>query len=127
MLPSFWPGDIVIIHQSSGDELRVGEVALYAREGIFVIHRVVGKEAGYLITRGDTVSVDDQPVPAAEVLGKVVAIERCWTHIAPGLTPSRAQKFFNFLLRRCKGAGWLARALFKVRSRINFPSKMDIL
>ena len=85
MVPSILPGDFVTIQRASPKEISRGEVVLFLRNGLLIIHRVMdqhiaagGERAGEprLITRGDRVLRNDPPVSSHELLGRVVSIER---------------------------------------------------
>jgi signal peptidase I len=85
MVPSILPGDLILIHQASLQEVSPGEVILFLQNKRLVIHRVVDRkvaalagspEEPCLITRGDRVRQDDPPVSSSELLGRVVSIER---------------------------------------------------
>src|SRR5436305_6849449 len=43
MLPTIWPGDTLVISRLDGGELLQGEIALFQREGRFIVHRVLSK------------------------------------------------------------------------------------
>jgi signal peptidase I len=85
MVPAILPGDLVTIHRASLQEISLGEVVLYLREGRLFVHRVVDLKVAahasepdepFLITRGDRLRHLDAPVSAIELLGRVVSIER---------------------------------------------------
>lgn len=85
MVPSILPGDLVSIRQASLYEISPGEVVLFLRKGRLFVHRVVDRSVAgtadssgefCLITRGDRLRHSDPPVSAAELLGRVVSIER---------------------------------------------------
>lgn len=85
MAPAMLPGDLVSIRRAGLDEISLGEVVLFAQNGRWFVHRVVGRNevsaAGNpkrpcLITRGDRLCHDDPPVSSSELLGRVVSIER---------------------------------------------------
>jgi signal peptidase I len=85
MVPSILPGDLVSIHRAGLDEISPGEVVLFFKKGRLFVHRVVDRKAetrsdgpgeARLITRGDRLRQDDPPVSSAELLGRVVLIER---------------------------------------------------
>ena len=102
MLPAIWPGDILEVHATAPDSVQRGEVVLFARDGRFYAHRVVGKtgtaEHPVFITRGDCHRRNDPPVAAYEILGRIPAIERRSRRLVPRLTPwGRA---LSWLLRR---------------------------
>lgn len=110
MLPALWPGDLLRIQSRTFEQVQVGELALYFREGRFFIHRVVGKSVLggelALITRGDSMPEDDPPVRPAELLGAVAGIGRdgAYTVPAPRLGPlhwivARSLCHWDFLRR----------------------------
>ena len=85
MAPSILPGDLVSIERAGLEDISPKEIVLYLRQGRLFVHRVVerkaaaaatGSEEAHLITRGDRLRHDDPPVSSAELLGRVVSIER---------------------------------------------------
>jgi len=80
MLPSIWPGDLLVIDGNPQGHVIMGDLALVAGENRFFVHRVVGEQKAQgqvrWITRGDILSADDPPVSASELLGRVSAIHR---------------------------------------------------
>jgi len=76
MLPSVWPGDILIVSQCNAADLSPGQIVLCYRNQGFVAHRLVGKRGNCLITRGDSLPYEDRPFGDDEVLGQVVSILR---------------------------------------------------
>ena len=100
MLPTLWPGDLLTVHSRKFEQVQVGEMVLYFRQGRFFIHRVVGKPVlggkPVLITRGDCMSKDDPPVRDAELLGTVTMIGRD----GACLVPARRLKLPSLILAR---------------------------
>ncbi len=76
MLPSIWPGDILSIESTSGEEAVPGDIVLVQRDPRFFIHRLIEKHSSHWTTRGDSMPQNDEPVAASQVLGKVSAIQR---------------------------------------------------
>ena len=80
MLPTLWPGDLLTIEARSFEQILVGDVVLFARDGRFFIHRAVQKmdtgSGRYLIARGDAMPEVDAPVLPEQVLGKVINVRR---------------------------------------------------
>lgn len=80
MLPTLWPGDVVTVAPIAAGELAPGDVVVYARDGGYVVHRVVERAPGAggtaWITRGDARREVDAPTPAGDVLGVVTRIRR---------------------------------------------------
>jgi hypothetical protein len=83
MLPAVWPGDILTVHRRDAAELSPGQIVLCYREQGFVAHRLVGKHAGHLITRGDCLPYEDPPFREDEILGQVVTVLRNGRSVDP--------------------------------------------
>jgi len=79
MLPAVWPGDLLTIQVVSQDEVIPGHIVLILREKRCFIHRLVGMQVSgngvRLITRGDAMP-DCDPVTSAELLGRVIRVQR---------------------------------------------------
>ena len=86
MFPCMQPGDMLEIRRPAGP-IQTGDVVVFLRHARLIVHRVVGQTGDLLVTRGDRLRFPDAPVPAAEILGCVAAIERRGRRIDPRLTP----------------------------------------
>ena len=76
MIPFIWDGDRVLVSPAGGAEILVGDVICYETSpGRLFLHRVIKREREQLVTKGDALDSTDLVSPA-QVLGKVVAIER---------------------------------------------------
>jgi signal peptidase I len=76
MEPKLHYGDLVVVHQSTN--YQVGDVVAYnnADLGHYVIHRIIGKNLGRFLLKGDNNSwTDDYEPVQQEVLGKL------WIHL----------------------------------------------
>jgi hypothetical protein len=81
MSPLVRDGDVLLVRPAGASLLRLGDVVLCSRgPGQVVVHRVVGRrrepDGPYFRVQGDQVARPDGWIPAAEVYGRVVAIER---------------------------------------------------
>src|ERR1700757_218536 len=76
MLPTLWPGDLLTIQSTTVDQIRVGDVVLFARENRFFVHRVVRSVSKSLTTRGDAMPREDGELGGEELLGKVISVSR---------------------------------------------------
>jgi hypothetical protein len=83
MLPSIWPGDTLLIESTLTDELTRGDVVLVKREKRILIHRLVNRSGPRWTTRGDAMPQNDPAVAAADILGRVSAIQRGGHVITP--------------------------------------------
>ena len=80
MVPAIFPGDLLTIRRQRPAELRVGDMVLCARGDRFFIHRLVGQAkpggTSQWLLRGDALTESDPPAGEAELLGRVIEIER---------------------------------------------------
>lgn len=74
MLPTIWPGDVLLVEGTSLDRLACGDVALVSREDGIRIHRLVNKNGTHWSTRGDAMPQNDPPLQAAEIVGRVLEV-----------------------------------------------------
>jgi hypothetical protein len=56
--------------------LRLGDILLVRRPGDFLAHRLISRRGEAWYTKGDRLRSLDAPAAAAQILGRVVAIER---------------------------------------------------
>lgn len=80
MLPTIWPGDLVVIESVPREEMVLGDIVLRMRESRFFIHRLIGRDMSgenpSWITRGDALPHNDPLGAGGEVLGRLATIER---------------------------------------------------
>src|SRR5260370_31551327 len=86
MLPSVRPGDILFIERRDMREIAAGDIALFARQGKLVAHRVlckttVGGGVLHAITRADALLSPDDPVSPTELRGRARRIGRSGGHL----------------------------------------------
>ncbi len=74
MAPFLRPGDIVNI--CPGETCRAGDIVLWQAGEVLILHRVVAKKNGRIITKGDSLRSLDAPVRREQILGRAVARER---------------------------------------------------
>jgi signal peptidase I len=76
MNPVLYPGDVVITKTITPESVQVGDVIQFQHDGVDVVHRVLAVQNTdstlVFITRGDNNNVDDAPVMAEQLEGKVV-------------------------------------------------------
>jgi len=114
MLPSVWPGDLLLIRRRVIKQIYPGDIVLFARHGRLIAHRVVFKtddpEAPSLITRGDARPSQDSAIGPAELLGKVSAVLRGGEWIQPSRRLSFGARTVAMLVSRSgRAAGMLSR------------------
>jgi signal peptidase I len=80
MFPSLLPGDVLTVSAKKTESVERGDLVLCARDGFFVVHRVVGKVnisgEAHVVTRGDALPIADAPVLQSELLGRITVVER---------------------------------------------------
>ena len=76
MAPWLLPGDEVTLLRQPLSRLRCGDLVVVQRSADFVTHRLILVKSGKVYTKGDRLPYLDAPVPAEQVLGRVVAIQR---------------------------------------------------
>lgn len=73
MSPLIADGDTVILGPVS--RLRIGDIVLVGNpDGRPVLHRIVRKKEGKVVTRGDACFEDDEAVPFASVIGRAIRV-----------------------------------------------------
>ena len=76
MAPLLRPGDQVIAERVEGEALRRGDLVVIRRDSALVTHRLISPDQGEgWYTKGDNSLSPDPLVPAAAILGRVVAVE----------------------------------------------------
>jgi signal peptidase I len=81
MHPTIRAGDAITVQPVVPSDLRYADIMLYRTERSVLAHRVVGRlkaagARGAFLVRGDACMDCDEPVAEAQVLGKVVTVER---------------------------------------------------
>ncbi|MGA8491037.1 MAG: S24/S26 family peptidase [Terriglobales bacterium] len=100
MLPSIWPGDVLRIERKPAEEVVAGDIVLVARAGRFFVHRLIEKRESGWVTRGDSLSQNDETVAEAQVLGKVSHIHRKSGVLVPSSRGSRLSRTLAWMFRR---------------------------
>ena len=128
MLPSVWPGDMLLIRRQQMDQIYPGEIVLFARHGRLIAHRVVLKtddlKAPRLITRGDALPSQDSPINPAQLLGKVSGVLRAGEWVQPARRLSFAARTVAMLVSR---SGQAAAILAWLRASRSHPCEREVL
>jgi hypothetical protein len=119
MLPSLWPGDLLLIHQQDFCRISTGDIVLFARKGRLFVHRVVSSasEGGseQLVTQGDALREQDPPVTSAELLGRVSLVLRAGKWIAPRTGLGLGGLWLGAIVSRSAQAAGLLLRLYSLR------------
>ena len=104
MIPALWPGESILVDPANGQDLRVGDVVVFARSGQLIAHRIVAvcgsAEDGGVITRGDAGPHDDMPVRSAELIGVARAVRRFRNERPIPCRPSLGANGLSWAVRR---------------------------
>jgi len=96
MLPTIWPGDVLLIERRALDQLKCGDLVLVKQEEGIRVHRLLSNSGAHWMTRGDAMPQDDPPLRPTEILGRVAEIR------GPKrvLTPSRQVRLMDRMVAR---------------------------
>lgn len=108
MLPTLEGGDLVVIQPTSISAVQVGNIVVYndlcSANGLSVVHRVVAKTVGGLITEGDNNPATDQasgiatgPITQQCLEGKVVFVIPYVELLAYYVDVNRLPGWYNYL------------------------------
>jgi len=80
MSPILMPGDRVLVCGKNADELSIGDIVLARAGDAWLAHRLIARRVQngrvFLVTQGDNAAQPDPFWSAAQVVGRVVAIQR---------------------------------------------------
>jgi len=107
MTPFIRDGDVVVVDPIRGAPPCVGDVVAFRHPGTrrLTVHRIVGRDPAGWVLRGDGCPAADGVVPEADILGRVVTVERRGKPVRLGLGASGA-----WVAALSRG-GWLRRLL----------------
>ena len=101
MLPSVWPGDVLIVQRRVVREAEVGDILLYRRKARLFAHRVVTKHDSLgkprIGVRGDASPGQDEFLSQREILGRVSQIIRAGKCVRPSSRLKLHQRLIGIL------------------------------
>lgn len=91
MHPFVQDSDIVTVEPAAGTRVRTGDIVAFVDpvENRLRVHRVAATPGPDLLLKGDNVEMPDGLVKPADVLGKVVRLERDGRRVRLGIGPER--------------------------------------
>lgn len=107
MHPTIRNGEAITVAPLGRSPLRVGDVLLYRRGRAAIAHRVIrvrsaaGRSIGFVV-RGDAAHSCDRPIELAQVLGRVLAIERDGRSVRVDLLSSAWSRALGRALRAAR-------------------------
>lgn len=72
MSPTINVGDVVIVKITK--EVNENDIIVFKEENNFITHRLIQKEEGQIITKGDANNSEDKSITEDSILGKVITI-----------------------------------------------------
>lgn len=117
MHPTIRWGDQVQVIEA--DDLHVGDVVLVRAARGLTAHRVVSISRSRVVTRGDNALVNDEPVDAADVLGRISSLTR---HGMTFLVPASGYG----VLRRLKTLGRRLLGPLQISRKTNARNTNDL-
>lgn len=72
MEPAIMPGDVVIVQKQDIDKYKEGDVATYLAGNVAYTHRIIAKEEGVFVFKGDSNTLVDSEVEATQLIGRVI-------------------------------------------------------
>ena len=71
MEPAIMTDELILVRES--DSYNVGDVVVFQKGKMLVVHRIVDMADGLVVTRGDANNADDEPIEMSQIKGKVIA------------------------------------------------------
>ena len=101
MAPFIMNNDVVIISSIDNSSIGFGQIVAFTnpRSGKLTIHRVLARNNGVYLIKGDVIFEIDGCIPKENILGLITGIERRGRRVELGLGP---EKFIIGLLSRSK-------------------------
>lgn len=119
MHPTIRNGDAITVVPLGESPIQVGDVVLYRRGRAAIAHRVIRVQSasgrsGAFVLRGDAAISCDRPVQFAQLLGRVLAIERDGRRVRLDLLGPTWSRALGYMLRvgrdaRTKAANFVNR------------------
>ena len=72
MEPTLSVDDVIIIHETN--DYKMDDVVVFEKDGIVVVHRIIGFDGENIITKGDANNVQDDPITLKHIVGEVIYV-----------------------------------------------------
>jgi signal peptidase I len=105
MVPALWPGDLLTVCRCDPSELRPDSMIVFRQKQRLIVHRLMYRIGDRIVTRGDARPCLDEPVSAAEIIGRVEHVMRNGRLVHPEL--SSWQRALAAALRHSEWWTWL--------------------
>jgi phage repressor protein C with HTH and peptisase S24 domain len=71
MRPLFAPGTTLRVYPATANDVRPGDIVLVAAGERLMAHRLIRVEGERIVTRGDAMPGEDEPLPREAIIGRV--------------------------------------------------------
>jgi len=117
MLPTLWPGDVVVLERGSPETFRVGDVILFQNQERLFLHRIVAvdQSAHRVTTRGDAMPQADPAFCRDQILAKALSVDNCEGRIKTLSRSSLFAKLLGLAVAHSDFAGRLVLRLHELR------------
>lgn len=91
MSPCISDGDVVTVAPLSGRALRLGDTVAFINlhADKLAVHRIVGRQGDAFLVKGDNAPAADGLIRRADILGRVIGVERGGRRVSLGLGPEK--------------------------------------
>ena len=72
MQPTIDPGDVIFIKKSNVNDLKVGDIVTFQKDGFIATHRIIEIQDDKVITQGDNNNLEDEPLDKSNILGEYI-------------------------------------------------------
>jgi signal peptidase I len=108
MQPAIGEGERITVERISADDVRMGDIVLYRTKQSVIAHRVekIERDADrvtVLLLRGDASEQCDDPVLPAQVIGRVVAVDREGRQVSLVSQRAKLRQRFRAYVSKIKG------------------------
>jgi len=114
MTPTIRDGETVLAISIEASNVKRHDIILYQTGQRLIAHRVIAirhqEDRTLFILQGDAARLPDLPIQSHQILGKVVAVERCGRRINLTRYPQHLYRRTLSNLRRCK---WYIQAVWQ--------------
>lgn len=104
MVPTLWPGDLLTVRSCDPSDLPPDSIVVFRQKQRLIVHRLMHKSGDRIVTRGDARPCLDEPISAAEIVGRVENVMRNGRPVDP--RPSPWQRVMAAALRRSEWCTW---------------------
>jgi signal peptidase I len=119
MVPTLWPGDLVSVCCCDPSELQPDSIIVFRQKERLIVHRLMHRAGGRVVTRGDARPSLDDPIDPGDIVGRVENVMRNGRPVNPQLSVWR--KTVAAALRRSEWCTWFFLRFSSRMRRMGLP------